>query len=403
MANASPNEVGMTARTATTSIVAFARRAGGVASKSRTRSEARMLGTQLVHAKAERRGETKRSMGPLVSPEQTRIRDIMTTNVVTATPEDFVRVVVEEMTQRGISCVVVCEDSHAVGLVSERDLTAILGATLNGKPFPERIREVMTRPLVTLKGTATVADATRALSDPLTRRLVVVDDAGSVEGLVTKTDLLRWGKRQWVSRRFGLERAVAERTHELEEENRRLEALALEDSLLAIGNRRAMEWELEKQHGLAIRYGQVYAVALIDIDHFKSFNDDYGHLAGDDILRRIADTLSECTRTSDSIYRYGGEELLVLLPETRIAGARGAAKRARSAVYALAVPHRGSGFGVVTVSIGVSEVQMFDEGVTEEWREVVRRADRALYSAKKEGRNCVRAVTSARSANTKHH
>ncbi len=107
------------------------------------------------------------------------------------------------------------------------------------------------------------------------------------------------------------------RTAELQAANAKLEALSLSDGLTGLLNRRAMAAKLEELHDLSRRYGNAYSVILLDIDHFKQYNDTLGHLAGDEAIRRIAKRLRSAIRGSDHAYRYGGEEFLVAMPPRR--------------------------------------------------------------------------------------
>ncbi len=177
------------------------------------------------------------------------------------------------------------------------------------------------------------------------------------------------------------------RTAELQAANAKLEALSLSDGLTGLLNRRAMAAKLEELHDLSRRYGNAYSVILLDIDHFKQYNDTLGHLAGDEAIRRIAKRLRSAIRGSDHAYRYGGEEFLVAMPET---GDESVAERIRRSTEALAIPHPASSTAaIVTVSIGHASVGSGAAGEAHDWQDVVGRADRALYRAKQLGRNRV--------------
>jgi diguanylate cyclase (GGDEF)-like protein len=165
--------------------------------------------------------------------------------------------------------------------------------------------------------------------------------------------------------------------------HRTLHDQARHDALTGLGNRLRLAEDLELLCGRVERYGHAYCVALFDIDHFKRYNDASGHIAGDSMLRSVAQALQRQIRTGDAIYRYGGEEFLVLLPEQTIVSAALAAERLRAAVEALALPH--SGGGTVTVSAGVAGTA---EGSCRP-DELFRLADEALYRAKGGGRNRV--------------
>jgi len=165
--------------------------------------------------------------------------------------------------------------------------------------------------------------------------------------------------------------------------HRRMHADARHDALTGIGNRLRLAEDLAALCGRVERYGHVYCVALFDVDDFKAYNDVAGHLAGDAMLRGVAGALRGSIRSGDTLYRYGGEEFLVLLPEQSLDSAELAAERLRAAVEALALT-RPEG-GTVTVSAGVAG---FDRTPCTP-DELLELADKALYRAKAEGRNRV--------------
>ncbi|MEV4414515.1 diguanylate cyclase [Catellatospora sp. NPDC049609] len=185
-----------------------------------------------------------------------------------------------------------------------------------------------------------------------------------------------------------LERKVARRTEELTAANRRLELLSTTDALTGLANRRRLEEMLRDEWTRARRTGRPIAVAMVDIDHFKLYNDHYGHPAGDDCLQRVASELTRNLRTTDLVARYGGEEFAVVMPGMDITAATRAAERLREAVAALAEPHVLAGKGIVTVSIGVASTTPVARRDPEE---LVERADMELYRAKRNGRDQVRA------------
>lgn len=185
-----------------------------------------------------------------------------------------------------------------------------------------------------------------------------------------------------------LERLVAERTHALEEANSKLEFLSNTDGLTGIANRRSFDQALSVEWMRAQRSNSPLSLILLDVDHFKRYNDHYGHLAGDDCLRAIARVLAMGgQRATDITARFGGEEFVVLLPNTSPRGALEIAKRIRHEVMALSLPHVGTPTGIVTVSLGVAcqapSLRHASDALLQE-------ADSALYRAKQSGRNCVR-------------
>lgn len=151
---------------------------------------------------------------------------------------------------------------------------------------------------------------------------------------------------------------------------------SLHDSLTGLANRRFLEVQLEKSYGSAKRYGQPLSIIMLDIDHFKQYNDTHGHVEGDGLLVKIAHILLKVIRTADYVFRYGGEEFLVMLPMTDITNACKAAERLRRVVESEAG---------ITVSLGVSS---YHESMRDK-ESLIRDADNALYRAKQNGRNRV--------------
>jgi diguanylate cyclase (GGDEF)-like protein len=163
--------------------------------------------------------------------------------------------------------------------------------------------------------------------------------------------------------------------------NQQLAELSLADALTCIPNRRAFNERIEEEAARARRTGEPLSLLMADIDGFKSYNDEFGHQAGDQALYMVAQVLNAGARPYDQVARYGGEEFAVILPMTNLAAAHGIAERLRLAVAAAEIPCRR-----LTLSIGVA-------GMTAQFdaRELIRVADRALYEAKARGRNRVAA------------
>jgi diguanylate cyclase (GGDEF)-like protein len=180
-------------------------------------------------------------------------------------------------------------------------------------------------------------------------------------------------------------RTLAERNIDLRNDSRALFRAARVDPLTGIANRLRLEEDLEALQAHVSRYGQRVSVAMCDIDAFKRYNDHYGHLAGDEALRRIAHAMRKSLRRADHVYRYGGEEFLVVLPEQTPDDAAAAMNRVRSAVEGLGIVHApGAMHPVVTVSIGLAPIER--EG-SRSVQAAITGADRALYRAKAAGGN----------------
>lgn len=175
----------------------------------------------------------------------------------------------------------------------------------------------------------------------------------------------------------------------LKQKNDMLERLALVDGLTGIPNRRNFDQRFAGEWRRASRDAQSLALVMADIDHFKQYNDHYGHGMGDTCLRRVARTLqNSLTRPADLVARYGGEEFIALLPETGLEGAREVAERMRQQVEALNLPHDYSSTAkVITVSLGYAAVALPAGSQSPEW--LLQKVDESLYLAKAQGRNCV--------------
>lgn len=177
------------------------------------------------------------------------------------------------------------------------------------------------------------------------------------------------------------------RTHvRLKRQNALIEHLMRQDALTGIYNRRAFDETSEREWKRARRLGQPLSLLMMDIDHFKQYNDHYGHGSGDACLQRVGQTLSSCMRRpGDFIGRYGGEEFVSLIPQTDLPGALQLAEYMVTTVSALQIPHaRSSTSPVVTISIGIAT------GIPESELEMAalkERADQMLYVAKAAGRN----------------
>lgn len=205
-------------------------------------------------------------------------------------------------------------------------------------------------------------------------------EAGADDYLVKPLDPLALEARLLAARR------VTSLHAELGRHRRDLVELSRTDALTGVGNRRGLDDDLATLHARCRRYRRRYSLALIDLDGFKSYNDAHGHPAGDVALRAVASALAASVRATDAVYRYGGEEFLIVLPEQAGAEALVVVERVRRAVEALGVPHPAAAGGVLTVSAGLASL---DGRRQVSGEELVAEADRALYEAKVAGRNRV--------------
>lgn len=182
--------------------------------------------------------------------------------------------------------------------------------------------------------------------------------------------------------------ALREMKKKLEKSNRQLHAISMQDGLTGISNRRHFDETLEEELKTAGNTKSPLSLILIDIDHFKLYNDSYGHQQGDDCLISVAKAIAkECKNATDLAARYGGEEFVILLPETEEKNAFAVADRTRKAIEKLNIEHNDSSTAEhVSISLGIGTM-LADENL--DAKALIERSDAALYKAKEDGRNQV--------------
>jgi diguanylate cyclase (GGDEF)-like protein len=218
-------------------------------------------------------------------------------------------------------------------------------------------------------------------------------DYGPLLRWIIATALVLLGMFYWNRRLVAANRvahnALLELSHahsELQQKNQQLEHLAATDQLTGLNNRLRLHESLRKEIYRFERFRQPLSVIMLDIDHFKQINDEFGHQVGDSCLQDLAHLLQQHTREVDTLGRWGGEEFLVICPQTSLEGARHLAENLRTKI----AQHNFQGAGNQTVSFGVASI---DAGDSQE--SLLSRADRALYQAKRNGRNRVESLTIA--------
>lgn len=198
---------------------------------------------------------------------------------------------------------------------------------------------------------------------------------------------LEMGAADYISKPFcpGIVKIRVRNQIELKHAREKLTRLVITDGLTDIANRRYFDTQLAQEWRRASRMNQSLAVAMIDVDWFKKYNDHYGHQAGDDCLRQVAMVLTcSLKRASDFVARYGGEEFALILPTTQRENALIIVENVCRALSDLELPHALSEFGRVTISAGVAVCVPNEHDGAED---LVRHADEALYTAKNQGRN----------------
>ena len=183
-----------------------------------------------------------------------------------------------------------------------------------------------------------------------------------------------------------MEQKIQELIHQLEDEKEIAEHNSITDSLTGLSNRRFFDEDMRREFYRLKRSGAPLSLIMLDVDHFKKYNDTYGHIMGDECLKQIGSLLNHIVgRVPDAAARYGGEEFVVILPETENEGAMLIAEKIRKAVENLKIPHTASDTApFVTVSLGVVTAYMTNFTAAEQ---IVNMADEAMYAAKQTGRN----------------
>lgn len=213
-------------------------------------------------------------------------------------------------------------------------------------------------------------------------------EAGADDYLVKPLDIDDLKMRLFVASRVtSLHRQLTRQAAQLEQLNLRLFEQSRTDPLTQLGSRLKLSEDLEGINARADRYGHTGCAVMCDVDFFKAYNDSKGHLAGDEVLQAVSRALKNTARSGDHVYRYGGEEFLILLPEQSLDAGLRAAERYRQAVEELAIPHDCSpANNVVTISAGVALLSHSEGKSVGAW---LNEADAALYRAKQQGRNQV--------------
>jgi len=313
----------------------------------------------------------------------------MTKTVTSATTGTPFADIVARMRDNRHSCTVVAELDRPVGIITERDvLLAFAGLLEDNESVPASAADIMSSPPVTITEDATLFEALVIANSYKIRHLPVVRRDGGLVGVLSYTDLVQAHFKQLDASTESLNRAILEKNAELVAANAQLQSLSLTDPLLNVGNRRAMEVDLQHAFATAGRYQQTLSVLLMDIDFFKAYNDHYGHSAGDEALISVASVIKNSLRNCERIYRYGGEEFLAILPATGLDGAIIAAERLLDTLEHEAIEHAGSPLGQVSLSIGVATMRA--DSLPDSVDILIEEADKQLYAAKEAGRNGVR-------------
>ena len=326
---------------------------------------------------------------------------------------DYARQALEQMAEHNVSATpsnYTVWYTHVSG--REPDLTRMISILKdNGQDFTDTVcGDLYGKFFTTTAEDATLHETTERIENELQRILEYVGDAGEgaseygkslanvqgdilgakdVGGLKTAITKVLSETRKMEEVNLSLENKLAQSTEEVGQLRDDLEDMrkeALTDALTGIANRKLFDMELRRQARDAMEAGESLALLLVDIDHFKKFNETYGHQTGDEVLKLLANTMSKAVKGDDICARYGGEEFAVILPRTGLQGAMKVANGIRDRISTKKLMNRSTNedLGKITVSVGAG---LFEFG--EPLGDLIKRTDQSLYKAKAMGRDRV--------------
>lgn len=279
------------------------------------------------------------------------------------------------------------------GQLTETDLDQIYDTYLSHARNTDRIDMVGSRVIGEIDDLmAVITDAlgmTASFGDSLSGVSKILSLAGDRDQVRTLVEALAKSTREVQNTNKALEERLTVSKSEISNLQQNLEAIraeSLTDPLTGLGNRKYFDRSIDVALGHAHQSGEPLSLLMLDIDHFKSFNDNYGHLTGDQVLRLVGMSLKQTIKGSDITARYGGEEFAVVLPDTNLRQALTVAEHIRRAVMSRELKKKSTGeiLGRITISVGVSLLRPADDKLS-----LIDRADSCLYAAKRNGRNRV--------------
>jgi diguanylate cyclase (GGDEF)-like protein len=315
------------------------------------------------------------------------VKTLMSEDVTCLPPDAHLQLAVKKMVEQRYSCIIIIKNEIPFGIVTERDLVKILNHGAGEISLSLPVSDFMSSPIISLNENETLFDAMVISRAERIRQMPVVNNEDYLVGLVTYSDLVDAHFHAIEIQSDLIEQSFEVKIEKLQQLNDELLALSMEDHLMEIGNRRAMEVDLGHTHYTSTRYGHPYSLLLIDIDFFKQYNDNYGHGAGDNALKAVAKSLKANIRGSDRLYRYGGEEILAVLPHTNASQADEVGRKLVSSIAKSSISHKKSPYEILTISCGGACV-LNNEQLVSSWVELIEQVDHNLYQAKNDGRNC---------------
>lgn len=286
--------------------------------------------------------------------------------------------VLTQMYDSTFDSVVVVKEQKPIGILTTKDVVQLIK---DNSDLSLPVKTYMTSPVDVVYQEINIRDALEFIKLKHYKRLIIVDKEGKIKGILTQKELISLTYNRWSILMKEHQEELKEINNILQAQNKEYELMASVDSLTGLYNRYKFKQLFNSSLKTMIQRRGIMSLLILDIDHFKSVNDTYGHNIGDQVLKSIAKILQQETREIDIVCRWGGEEFVILLPTADREHAYQIAQKIRLKIEATEMEE----VGHITASFGVAGV--FSDSFVEE---VLEKADKALYRAKAEGRNCVR-------------
>ncbi len=282
----------------------------------------------------------------------------------------------EDMAKNTLDCIIVIEDLIPVGILTTKDVVLLIKEDAD---LEQPIEKYMNSPVDTVGKSISIAEALEYIKTKHYKRVVVVDEEGLLVGVVSQKELISLTYSNWALMMREHEQELKEINAMLTKKNKQYELLASTDPLTGLYNRYKFEQLYDSSLRLSQQRGTFMSLILLDLDHFKSINDTYGHNVGDEVLQTIGEILKNKMRETDIVCRWGGEEFAILVPAIDIDKGVVIAEKLRKKIEKTKIDK----VGKITASFGVTQIK--DELL----EEAIEMADKALYEAKRSGRNKV--------------
>jgi len=306
------------------------------------------------------------------------IREFMSCDVTSVASDTPLVEVVGALQQKPYSSIVVIEHGLPVSIISESDMSNLCVRLLDGVKAP-KLRDVGNHKVVTVHAEKCCEHAAKLMTRHKIRHVVAVDTMGLLCGMFTQSDLLRARKHEQEQQHIRVTQQLKKKQQQIEKYKKQLKRAIREDCLLPIGNRVAMDEALS----YAAASSSPYAIVVIDIDHFKRYNDYYNHAHGDDVLNQVCVASQQVFRAKAQLFRQSGNTLMAIFNDSEHGDINNLAAKLLKAVRHLSIPHTTTPLGVISVSIGLASC--FTRG--SEPNHVVYRALNARDQAKANGGN----------------